>query len=463
MGTAALGDPLLPSAAMATLTEPDAPATETAPLSRASLSRPRRPMAIGLLVGAALVVAARLWGQSVYWANPDSVIRGAPFFGRWDVEWRWWTMAALAVGLVVAVAGSDIAARLRWGRLLVATWLTGLAWAVALAASDGLSRLAAPADIDLEYLAGVPAVGSIGDFLDTYIDQLPELPLHARSHPPGMIVLLWVVDRLGLSGPGWAAALEIGVGASAAVAVLVTLRALGAEDAARRAAPFLAVAPMAVWSATTADALFAGLIAWGTALIALAVVSDRPTRGLAGGAVLAASLYFSYGAVLLLPIAAAIVVSRRAWRVAVAATVAALVVTVVVSSAGFWWFDGLDAARGFYESSSAQHRPYWYSLVGNLGAFVLVVGPAAVAGLAILVTDRRRWPALTVVVGAVLVGVVAADLSGMSKAEIERIWLPFAPWVVAAAAAIPLRWHRPFLASGVVVGVVLETWLDGPW
>jgi hypothetical protein len=101
--------------------------------------------------------------------------------------------------------------------------------------------------------------------------------------------------------------------------------------------------------------------------------------------------------------------------------------------------------------------------VGNLGAFALVVGPAAAAGLAILVSDRRRWPTLALVVGAALLGVVAADLSGMSKAETERIWLPFAPWVVAAAATIPVRWHRPFLASGVAVGLVLETWLDGPW
>ena len=53
--------------------------------------------------------------------------------------------------------------------------------------------------------------------------------------------------------------------------------------------------------------------------------------------------------------------------------------------------------------------------------------------------DRRAW----LVVGAALVAVALADLSGMSKAEVERIWLPFAPFVLAATRAglAPLRSH----------------------
>ena len=36
-----------------------------------------------------------------------------------------------------------------------------------------------------------------------------------------------------------------------------------------------------------------------------------------------------------------------------------------------------------------------------------------------------------------VLAMVAADLSGMSKAETERIWLPFALWLLPAAAALP--------------------------
>ena len=38
--------------------------------------------------------------------------------------------------------------------------------------------------------------------------------------------------------------------------------------------------------------------------------------------------------------------------------------------------------------------------------------------------------------------VVAADLSQMSKAEVERIWLPFVPWLLIGCALLPERWRR---------------------
>jgi hypothetical protein len=37
--------------------------------------------------------------------------------------------------------------------------------------------------------------------------------------------------------------------------------------------------------------------------------------------------------------------------------------------------------------------------------------------------DRQLW----LLVGAALTAVLLADVSGLSKAEVERIWLPFAP------------------------------------
>ena len=39
------------------------------------------------------------------------------------------------------------------------------------------------------------------------------------------------------------------------------------------------------------------------------------------------------------------------------------------------------------------------------------------------------------VAGGALTAIVIADVSGLSKAEVERIWLPFLPWLVVAAGA----------------------------
>ena len=30
----------------------------------------------------------------------------------------------------------------------------------------------------------------------------------------------------------------------------------------------------------------------------------------------------------------------------------------------------------------------------------------------------------------------------MSKAEVERIWLPFVPWLLLSCALLPERWRR---------------------
>ena len=38
--------------------------------------------------------------------------------------------------------------------------------------------------------------------------------------------------------------------------------------------------------------------------------------------------------------------------------------------------------------------------------------------------------------------VALADASGMSKAEVERIWLPFVPWLTISCALLPERWRR---------------------
>ena len=55
-----------------------------------------------------------------------------------------------------------------------------------------------------------------------------------------------------------------------------------------------------------------------------------------------------------------------------------------------------------------------------------------------------------------LLAIVCADLSMLSKAETERIWLPFTIWLTAAAALLPPRSHRWWLALNVVGALALN-------
>jgi hypothetical protein len=61
------------------------------------------------------------------------------------------------------------------------------------------------------------------------------------------------------------------------------------------------------------------------------------------------------------------------------------------------------------------------------------------------------------------VALAVADLSGLSKAEVERIWLPFLPWVLLATAALPRAGARRWLAAQATLAVVLQLTMAWPW
>ena len=54
---------------------------------------------------------------------------------------------------------------------------------------------------------------------------------------------------------------------------------------------------------------------------------------------------------------------------------------------------------------------------------------------------------------AAAAAIVAADLSGYSKAEVERIWLPFTGWLMAGTALIPATDRRTWLAVQAAVAL----------
>ena len=66
-------------------------------------------------------------------------------------------------------------------------------------------------------------------------------------------------------------------------------------------------------------------------------------------------------------------------------------------------------------------------------------------------------------VAAAATAVVLADLSRMSKGEVERIWLPFVPWLLLSAVALPERWRRPALALQLVTALLVQHLLYTSW
>jgi hypothetical protein len=59
--------------------------------------------------------------------------------------------------------------------------------------------------------------------------------------------------------------------------------------------------------------------------------------------------------------------------------------------------------------------------------------------------------------------VALADLSLMSRAEVERIWLPFVPWLLVGTALLDDRWLRRGLALQASVALVVQHLLFTGW
>ncbi len=402
----------------------------------------------------------------------------APIFGWWKAHVGWGSIAAVAIGVAAALWGPSLAQRLSWRVLTLVTWATSCGWAFALAMIDGWQLgFAGRLTARHEYLRQVPTITDIPEMLSTFssriLDYQPHSWItHVSGHPPGALLTFVWLDRIGLSGGAWAGAFCLLVGSSAATAVIVAVRAVSNEPTARMAAPFVAVAPTAIWIAVSADAYFAGVAAWGIALLALA--ASRTVRwpipvAAGAGLLLGWAIFLNYGLMLTgLPALAVLIAvrDRRAALAALAAAVPASVAVVVVFAvAGFWWFDGYTLVQQRYWQGIAINRPFQYWSWANLAAVSCAIGLGSVAGLGRVfdIAAIRRRSGLHLLVLAAMAAMLCADLSMLSKAETERIWLPFMVWLTAAPALLPRSSHRWWLAANVVGALAINHFILTNW
>ncbi|MFF5496083.1 hypothetical protein [Streptomyces aquilus] len=421
---------------------------------------------------ALLVTAAVLIGRHLQDTRHTLFVSWPPLFANWDPHLGPGTPAAVLVAAATIAYGPALAARLPWRALLPLSWATATAWIFSLALIDGWHRgIARRLTTRYEYLQVIDRFDDIPATLRTFTDHIllgspDHWPAHIAGHPPAATLTFVLLDRVGLRGGGWAGVWCIVVGATACVAVLVALRALTDETLARRAAPFLVLAPAAVWMGTSADAYFAAVAAWAVALLALAVTRGSLWCAGASGLLFGLTCYLSYGLTLVALIAAAVLVLGRPRPVLLVPLLAGLaVVPVVFTLAGFDWWEAYRLLVTRYDQGAGGIRPYGYWVWANLACTVLITGLATVAGLrrtgAVLLADRSTARRLALLVTAALLALLIADLSGMSKAETERIWLPFAVWLLPACAF--LTRPRGWLLAQALLALLLNHLLRTGW
>jgi methylthioxylose transferase len=437
--------------------------------TRAAAPRPPIVLARNVRMRAAWVTAAWVgvvggvsaWGVVVTGAHPEMHLNAPPLFGRFNLDLSVRAVPAILLGLIGATYWARATGTLRWNSLLATAVASGAAWSLALSFAGGELSWYEPLLGRHDYLVEAARIESLREWLASFTDRLSQMPVHVQGHPPGMVIVLYALQRIGLGGAPWAAAVIIGVAASGIAAVLVGLRRMVDEVAARAVAPFLVFAPVAIWIVTSADALFAGVAAWAVALGLLVVTSSKPrapVAALAGGITFGIALLLSYGVALL-----ALVVVAAAWRrsrlsVLVPYALGSAIPLAAAAIFGFWWPAGLLATRSAYLAGVAADRPYWFFLATNLAAFALVLGPATTTAIIKLRYSRVWW-----VIGPALAAVAIAAISGLSKGEVERIWLPFALWILPATCAISAGSRARWLAAQVVTALAVEVVVVTPW
>ncbi|MGI8521766.1 MAG: hypothetical protein ACR2K3_00425 [Nocardioides sp.] len=448
--------------------------TASAPATRQSDDRGARLGLglLGLLVAAAALVPP-LTGWSVNARSHDGGV--APLSAQWDVRVGIGTVPALALAYAGGRWAIDLAQSLSWRALLLASYAGGLAWILALAFVDGPGGIGREMDSRIEYLttARTISITDVPAVLDSFVSRIPRhtpgvWTTHVAGHPPGALLFFVLLVALGL-GAGLAAGLVVTLlAATAAPGVLVVLRELGAEDVARRAAPFVVLGPAALWMGVSGDALFTAVSVWGLACLARAATRARWQAvagwGLGAGLLLGACVMLSYGLPLLGLPAIAVLVVARSWRPLPFAVVGALVVVLAFVPFGFRLWEAYPVLRERYHDGSAATRPFSYWVWGDLAALSISAGPLLGAGLGRLAALRERADRrVLILVGGAVAAIVLADVSAMSKAEVERIWLPFVPWLLLSITVLPERWRRRGLWLQLGVALVVQHLLNTTW
>lgn len=424
-----------------------------------------------------LVTAAVLVGRHIQDAHHTLFVHWPPLFADWDPHVGPGTPAALVLAVAGVAYGPTLAARLPWRALPWVTWAASAAWIVSLALIDGWhDGIADRLTTANEYLQvigrfhDIPA--TLRGFDDHILAGVPgNWPAHVAGHPPAATLTFVLLDRIGLGGGGWAGMWCVVLGASASAAVVVAVRALADERLARRAAPFLVLAPAAVWMGASADAYFAAVAAWALACLALALTRRSLLRAAAAGLLAGLTGYLSYGLTMIALIGLAVLVlaraDLRARPLLVLPFLAGLaVVPIVFALYGFNWWTAYHLLVTRYYQGVGGTRPYSYWIWANLACAAIITGPATAAALprtagSLVHRDDRATARLALIVCAALAGLLIADLSGMSKAETERIWLPFAVWLLPACALLPRP--RAWLAAQTILALLLNHLLLTGW
>lgn len=453
-----------------------------------------------LLAGASLLVVAAVWAQ-------HSLVNGPQ---EWEWPYRtphlhggWIAALLLSLGLGVVVVG-------RWGAHLRLTLLTlaGLALSLAVlgAQPGGFERVirSLVSRHVFSYVFDAGQFATLGETAEAYPEGVARLSMHTRTHPPGPLIGIRVLDRLMPASSdesgGWLVAAREALDEEVrkvrmrrrpvprhlpSATTVVALALLLPAASALAAVPLFwlakdeglgdrgALLAAALWLSVPARTLFTPSLDQAVPVLLLLAAwlagRPRPLSRLLGGVLLGAATVASYGYLAAAPLVLWPAVSRGSSGAAPSQQPAlgprlgrALVVGVgfalpwlVLMRLGFAPVRAFTAAMAEHRAMVGVERGYATWLLFNPWDFLLFAGAPIVmlAGLDLASIFAGRADTRSARHGLAPVWwllVLALLLSGTVRGEVGRIWLFLMPFA-ALFGARALERRSVALGAGALV------------
>lgn len=308
-----------------------------------------------------------------------------------------------------------------------------------------------------DYYAEIGKVEGLMAFLRDYPTILGTMETHGHVHPPGPVLLLWLISQLIGQGPFVAALVVVVTGSLSVAPVYLLLRGLYGEGSATAGAALYIVIPSVVlFTATSMNAVFSFLAAW-LFLIGFKLIQTRRFPLAVGlGALLSLSTFFTFDHVFVaffLGMAGLLfAIQKRDWRSLPVFALIPLVYTslylILHSVSGYNLIEVFTSTYGYYKQDRADmvglYGPesvsalYWF--FGNAAASLFFLGvPTAVLFFRGAINALKRAAADTTMrsIGlAALVTLAAVNLPGLYYGEVERIWMYLVPLAMVFAVRI---------------------------
>jgi len=298
------------------------------------------------------------------------------------------------------------------------------------------------------------------------------LSRHAHTHPPGGVLLLWVVRK------------AVGDGLLRASLVAIVLTALTLIPAARLARHFLsdtsltlfvglyALTPnLVLFGATSMDGVFA-LVLVTAAMVFFdsalrhASASDSVMRGIHIGLWLAIAIFFTYATLALIVLfiawwALRRFPSRTFVMLGVAAITIVAIYVVLYLTAGCNILACVRSSMAFDRNLMQEVRPhYWDVSFTNLLGFLVGSGMIATT---LWMRSLRGESAVAVLSRALGITLVVLSFSTLFTRELERVWMFLTPiLLIGAADALARIESAPLRRRWIIAAMVLlfaQTWL----